>query len=219
MLLFLFSCSLFSVLCSLFPVLLFSVFAGLPSRQSETNPAIDMAAKVMDTLLTCLATYTQEKLLWNICHAVGRVMGSFSAYDEQDTFMATIEGGRSGAVGTTTTTTTTTATTATPGGLVSQPHQCIVTGMASAWIVAMSWYESLLVRLAAIASTCPNFKVRIHAVAALSKRCSGRKDYCSSAVLGQVLKSLITAYLTMVRRVLACVGVFRSHWSLVHFPR
>ena len=180
-----------------------------------------MAAKVMDTLLTCLATYTQEKLLWNICHAVGRVMGSFSAYDEQDTFMATIEGGRSGAVGTTTTTTTTTATatTATPGGLVSQPHQCIVTGMASAWIVAMSWYESLLVRLAAIASTCPNFKVRIHAVAALSKRCSGRKDYCSSAVLGQVLKSLITAYLTMVRRVLACVGVFRSHWSLVHFPR
>jgi hypothetical protein len=173
--------------------------AGKWMELSETNPAIDMAAKVMETLLNCLKNYEHEKLLWNICHAVGRVMGSFSAYDVNDTFMSSIEGGRNDptlmqGVFVSSSSSNTSSSNGTSG---SQPHQCIVTGVASAWIVEMNWYTSLLQSLAHVASTCPNFKVRIHAVQALGRRCSGRKDYGSDEVLGDVLKYLIHSYNTM----------------------
>ena len=156
---------------------------------SENDPSIDMATKVMETLSRCLQnTDDHEKLLWNTCHAVGRVLGAFGAYDVNDITMSEIVGGGSGTadVGEG----NVDATRANKDGI-------IVTGVASAWIVGMAWYDEMLRLLATIVATCPNFKVRIHAVAALGRRCSGRKDYCSASLLQHVLQNCVLAYTTM----------------------
>ena len=163
---------------------------------SENDPSIAMVTKVMETLSNCLKKDEHEKLLWNACHAVGRVLGAFGAYDVNDTTMNEIVGGSSngssnmygsGAVENR----ASSATTSTADSRV------IVTGVASTWIVGMGWYDAILRNLATIVATCPNFKVRIHAVQALGNRCTGRKDYGDASLLEFVLKQCIVAYTTM----------------------
>jgi len=157
---------------------------------SSKNPSIDMASSVMDALCTCLSNPNDhEKLLWNACHAIGRILGSFGAYDTNDHLIASIRGGRR------------TEEEEQKGNKEQQQdkgeERIIVTGVASAWIVEMSWYDQLLRSLSNIAATCPNFKVRIHAVQAIGRRCTGRKDYGDENLMSHVLCQLVESYMTM----------------------
>ncbi len=151
---------------------------GSPERWMElsaASPALDMLPMCMERIVEGMACTDADKILWNACHAAGRVLGAIGQYDGDDSNSTRAEARR--------------------GDLASGSF-CIVSGVGAHWIVACDWYSAVLRALATAVATCSNLKVRLHAAQAIARR-RGRRDFglapnLLSDVLFGVVQSLQT---------------------------